>query len=111
VDDQEALHHASIDCVRECFRALVRSFEPSTCIVLNAQKVQMLADLTFSEDEDDFGQISRFLDCRVTSVDIFRKRPNMTRDDWHGFRDFETVCLERRYPKLDSHYYLDELSD
>ena len=124
VDDQEALNHASIDRVRECFRALIRSFEPadeddswlrrtrnSTCIVLNAQKVQMLANLTFSEDEDDFGQISRFLDCRVAAVDTFWERPNMTRDDWRWFRDFEIVCLERRYQKLESHYYLDELSD
>jgi hypothetical protein len=124
VDDEEALNHASIDRVRECFRALVRSFEladgenewagpprNSTCLVLNARRVQMLADLTFSEDEDDFKQICAFLDCYVTAVDIGWQRPEMTRDDWRGFRDLEIICLERRYQMLHGGFLLDELSD
>jgi len=124
VYDEEALNHASIDRVRECFRALVRSFEladgenewagpprNSTCLVLNAQKVQMLANLTFSEDEDDLEQTRGFLDCHVTAVDIHWQRPEMTRDNWRGFRDLEIICLERRYQMLDGDFLLDELSD
>jgi hypothetical protein len=124
VDDEEVLDHASIDRVRECFRALVRSFEVvdydnewagpprnSTCLVLNARKAQMLADLKFSEDEDDFEQIRVWLKCYVTAVDIHWQRPEMTRDDWRGFRDLEIIGLERRYNMLDGHFLLDELSD
>jgi hypothetical protein len=127
VDDEEALDNASIDRVRECFRALVRSFELAdddgdddnwagpprnrTCLVLNAQKVQMLANLKFSEDEDDFDQIRAFLKCHVTAVDIRWQRPKMTRDKWRGFRDFDIICLGRRYQLLGSNFLLDDLSD
>jgi hypothetical protein len=126
VDDEEALDNASIDRVRECFRALVRSFELAddddddnwagpprnkTCLVLNTQKVQMLANLKFSEDEDDFDQIRAFLKCHVTAVDIRWQRPKTTRDKWRGFRDFNIICLGRKYQLLGSNFLLDDLSD
>jgi hypothetical protein len=124
VDDEEALNHASIDRVRECFRALVRSFQLAdgenewagrprnrTCLVLDAQNVQMLADLTFSEGEDDFEQIRVFLHCHVTAIDIDWQRPEMTRNNWRGVRKLEIINLERRYHMLDGNFLLSELSD
>jgi hypothetical protein len=133
IEDEEALNHASVDRVRECFRALVRSFELTddedewagpprnkTCFVLNAQKVQMLADLTFCEDVMEESRV--FGKCRLTAVDIYYRRPEMTRGDWcgssetrenwRGFRDLEIIGLDRRYQMLDNNaYLLDELSD
>ena len=38
--------------------------------MLDADKVQMLADVTFSDDEDDMEIYGRYEECFVQAVDI-----------------------------------------
>ena len=80
------MESASVDRVREYFRALVRSFEitnedreedrwvPPTrdkvCLVRDAEKVHMLADLAFRDDEDYMDIYRRYEGYFVQAVDI-----------------------------------------
>lgn len=116
VDEQETLAEASIDRVRECFRALVRSPEITDdndgevdrwvppaknkfCLVLDAGKVQMLASLTFRDDADYLEDFRAFEACRVQAVDIAWQRPERTSDeeDYRGVREVSIVSLARAY--------------
>jgi hypothetical protein len=94
VEEQESLKSASTDRVRECFRVLVRSFaitddnggedrwvpppRNKVCLVLDVDKVQMLADLTFYDGEDDMDIYIRYEECFVQAVDIEWQRPKVT---------------------------------
>lgn len=84
VEDPDAVQDASVDCVRENFRALVRSLElqdddsdgfPSppprngVCFLLDASKVEMLANLTF-HDNDPKRDARAFEQCKLLAVDI-----------------------------------------
>jgi hypothetical protein len=120
VEDQEALEGASIDRVRECFRALVRSFELSddeerfppparnmVCLVLDGAAVEMLANLEFYDDRRQESQAHR--QCKLQAVDIHWRRPEMTRDSYRGARLLEINSLPDVYDSLDSET-LDEVS-
>jgi hypothetical protein len=112
VEDQEALEGASVDHVRECFRALVRSFEliddedeyppPArnlVCFVLDGGVVESLANLEFF---DDYMQELKVHErCKLQAVDINWKRPEMSRDSYRGARLLEIPSLARTYGLLD----------
>lgn len=113
VEDQEALEGASIDRVRECFRALVRSFELSddeeryppparnmVCLVLDSAAVEMLANLEFYEDRRQESKAHR--QYKLQAVDIHWRRPEMTRDFHRGARLLEITSLPDVYDSLDS---------
>jgi len=102
--------------VRECFRALVRSLDitddngeedrwiPPTrnkvCLMLDADKVQMLADVTFSDDEDDMEIYGRYEECFVQAVDIASQPPEVTSSRYHGVKDVCIVSLARAYSQF-----------
>lgn len=111
VNEQDMLESASTDRVRECFRAHVRSLELSNdevywalptrnrvCLVLGANQVQMLANLTFHDDR--MVEFSAFDECRVQAVDIAWQRPETTRSKYRGSRDISIVGLGRAYDQL-----------
>jgi hypothetical protein len=116
VEERESLENASSDRVRACFRALVRSFEitdndneedlwvPLTrnkvCFVLDTEKVQMLADLTFSDNEDDMDIYGRYEECFVQAVDIGWQRPEVTSSMYRGVKDACIVSLARAYSQF-----------
>lgn len=107
--EQESLASASIDRVRECFRALIRSLEitdgndaddewvPPTrnkiCLVLDAAKIQMLANLTFRDGCDYIEEYRVFETCRVQAVDIKWQRPEETMSKYRGVRDMSIADL------------------
>ena len=113
VDEQESLARASIDRVRECFRALVRDLEitddneerdhwvPPTrnkvCLVLDADRVQMLANLTFRDDEDYMVIYEKYEACFVQALDIGWQRPEVTSSQYRGVKDLCIVSLARAY--------------
>lgn len=114
VEDQEALQDASVDRVRENFRALVRCLElqdddsdgfPSppprngVCLVLDAGKVEMMASLTFT-DSDPKGNMRALEQCKLLAVDIHWKRPAMTRNEYRGCRELEIGMLDSVYSDL-----------
>lgn len=95
VEDQEALEGASVDRVRECFCALVRTFELSddeniyppparnmVCLVVDGGKVEMLANLEFFDDFMD--ELRAHQQCKLQAVNVRWKRPEMTRDNYCG---------------------------
>jgi len=118
VDEQDTLAEASIDRVRECFRALVRSLEitdnnddeeedlwvPPTrnkiCLLLNAEKVQMLANLTFPDNADYLECYKTYAACRVLAIDIEWQRPETTSDQYRGARELSIDSLARAYDLL-----------
>jgi hypothetical protein len=118
VDEQEALAGASIDRVRECFRAHVRSLEITNdndeedlwvgptrnlvCLVLNADKVQMLANLTFRDDTDPVEYYRTYGACVVQAVGIKWQRPEVTSSRYRGTKDLSIVFLARAYSLLDN---------
>lgn len=110
--EQESLASALIDRVRECSRALVRSleitddneeyeWEPPTrntvCLVLDAESIQMLANLTFRDDCDYIEEYRFFETCRVQAVDIKWQRPEETLSEYRGVRDVSIADLARMY--------------
>ena len=113
VEDQDALESASLDRVRECFRAHVRSLEltddddehypwvgsvhKQVCFVLDAEKVQMLANLTFREDGDRMAEFRVWHKCWVQAVDIKWERPEATYSKYRGVRDVDIASLGRVY--------------
>ena len=118
VDEQDTLAKASIDRVRECFRTLVRSLEitdnnddeeedvwvPPTrnkiCLLLNADKVQMLANLTFSDNADYLECYKTYAACRVLAIDIEWQRPETASDQYRGARELSIDSLARAYDLL-----------
>jgi hypothetical protein len=112
VEDEEALEGASVDRVRECFRALARSLELSDdedeyppparnliCFVLDSDSVEVLADLDFF---DHYVQELKVHEkCKLQAVNIDWKRPEMTRDSYRGARYLEIPSLARTYGSLD----------
>ena len=113
VEDQDALESASFDRVRACFRAHVRSLERTddddehypwvgsvqqqVCFVLNAEKVQMLANLTFREDGDWMAEFRVWWKCWMQAVEITWERPETTYSDYRGVRDVDIASLGRLY--------------
>lgn len=116
VEERESLESASIDRVRECFRALVRSFEitdedgeedrwvPPTrnkvCPVLDADKVHMLADLAFRDDDDYMYIYRRYEECFVQAVDIEWLQPEVTSSRCRGVKDLCIVSLAMAYSQF-----------
>lgn len=114
IEQETVAGSASIDRVRECFRALVRSLEISddddddedeeyfsvppptrnmVCLALNAEKVRMLAGLTL-------GQEHRIYEAyQVQAVDIKWQRPKFTRSsrEYRGVMDLCITSLARAY--------------
>ena len=85
VDEHDTLESASIDRVRACFRAHVRSLELTdddaeypwvgsthkhVFFVSNAEKIQMLANLIFREDGHKMAEFCDWFDCGVPAIDI-----------------------------------------
>lgn len=117
VEDQNALESASIACARACFRLHVRSLEltdddnahypwvgsvhKQVCSVLNAEKVQMLANLTFREDEDWMAEFRVWWKCWMQAVKIPWERPEATRSNYRGVRDVDIASLGRLYILVD----------
>ena len=117
VEDQDALESASIDRVRACFRAHVRSLEltddndehypwvgsvhKQVCFVLNAEKVQMLANLTFRKDGDRMAEFRVWFKCWLQAVDITWERPETTYSEYRGIRDIDIASLGRAYIVVD----------
>jgi hypothetical protein len=117
VDEQETLAEASIDRVRECFRALVRNLEITNddgedswvppirnmvCLVLDADKVHMLANLTFPDDDTDFfEECKNYRDCQVQAVDIKWQRLEVTSSGYRGIKDISIDSLAHAYNVLD----------
>lgn len=103
----------SIDRVRECFRALVRSLEISdddgedekeyfsvppptrnmVCLALDADKVRMLATLSLSQDSRTYEAY------KLQAVDIKWQRPKFTRGsrEYRGVMDLDIIMLARAY--------------
>lgn len=117
VDEQDTWESASVDRLRACFCAHVRSLELTddiaeylwvgsthkhVCLVLNAEKVQMLANLIFREDGDRMAEFRVSFDCRVAPVDIVWERPETTRKDYRGIRDIDIISIARAYMLLGS---------
>lgn len=113
ITDQEALNGASGDRVRECFRAHVRGLElwddpsefmpPSrnyACLVLDGEKIEMLANLSFQED--DVQEFFTFRACKLKAIDIFWERPETTRSSYRGVRELGINSLSRTYMLLES---------
>jgi hypothetical protein len=117
VEDQDALESASIDRVRACFRAHVRSLEltddddehypwvgsvhKQVCFVLNAEKVQMLANLIFRKDGDRMAEFRVWFKCWLQAVDITWERPETTYSEYRGIRDIDIASLGRAYIVVD----------
>jgi hypothetical protein len=116
VDEQDTLESASIDRVRACFRAHIRSLEltdddadypwigsphKSVCFVLNAEKVQMLANLTFREDGDYMAEFRVWWKCWMQAVDVRWERPETTHSKYRGVRDIDIASLGRAYILLE----------
>jgi len=100
---------ASIDRVRECFRALVRSLEISddydgehggedyfsappptrntVCLALNADNIRMLANLTLGQEHRTYEAF------QVQAVDIKWKRPKFTTSS-SEYRGVRHVCID-----------------
>lgn len=112
VYERESLDSATIDRVRECFSALVRSFEITdendkdmwvgparnkVCLVLNADSIQMLANLAFRNDCDHIKENRAFEACQLQAVDIEWQRPEETRSRYRGWRNVSIVNLPRVY--------------
>jgi hypothetical protein len=103
----------SIDRMRECFRALVRSLEISdndgedekeyfsvppptrnmVCLALDADKVRMLATLSLNQDSRTYEAY------KVQAVDIKWQRPKFTRSsrEYRGVMDLCIIMLARAY--------------
>ena len=107
---------ASPDRVRQCFRALFRSLEitddeddavwvPPTrnqvCFVLDADSVQMLANLAFRDDNNHIEEYCAFEACQVQAVDIKWQRPEETNSKYRGWRNVSIVDLPRMYHLFD----------
>ena len=117
VEDQDALESASVDRVRACFRAHVRSLDltddddehypwvgsvhKEVCFVLNAEKVQMLANLSFREDGDRMAEFRIWFECWLQAVDITWERPETTYSKYRGTRDIDIASLGRAYIVVD----------
>lgn len=112
VMDQEALDGASDDRVRECFRAHLRGLElwddpeefmpPSrnyVCLVLDADKIEMLVNLSFQEDDSQ--EFFTFRACKLKAIDILWERPETTRSSYRGVRDLAINSLSRTYLVLE----------
>lgn len=109
VHDQEALQGASLDRVRENFRALVRNLNLSEddekpfksptrhfiCFALDEDKVKELANLAFSDDELE--ENNTFLECKLPAVDIFWERPKATTSSYRGVRDISVNSFDYTY--------------
>lgn len=121
VMDREALEGASIDRVRECFRALVRSLElcddenecppPArnmVCLVLDAAKFEMLSNIEFYDDR--LQEARALKECKLKAVSIHWKRPRLTRDSYRGVRELRVSMLDRSYELLDIQT-LDQVED
>lgn len=112
VEDQEELACASYDRVRANFRALIQGFPPPSkeeawtppartrfCLVLNADSVEMLANLSFhSTRMEDF---VAFEQCTVPAVAISWERPELTRSSYRGIIDMPINALDRAYHLVD----------
>jgi hypothetical protein len=111
--NQEALDGASDDRVRECFRAHIRGLElcadpnefmpPSrnyACLVLDSEKIDMLVNLSFQED--DIQEFFTFRACKLKAVDIFWERPETSRSSYRGVRELGINSLSRTYLLLES---------
>jgi hypothetical protein len=114
VEDQEALEGASMDRVRACFRALLRSMHLSddeeypfplpvrnrACLVLDRATVDMLADLPFSEGRTQ--ESGSWGKRKIRAVDIDWERSEMSRSAYRGVREFAIEDLSGMYMLL--HY-------
>lgn len=116
VEDREALEGASYDRVRECFRALARGlnlcdneddYPPAQryhfCLVLEGDKIEMLADLPFHDDDEDGVQDASTPDgetCKLLIISLGWQRPEMSWDSYRGVRDIAIHMLPRIYELL-----------
>jgi hypothetical protein len=112
VEDREALEGASIDRVRACFRALLRSLHLSddeehpfplpvrnrACLVLDRAAVDMLADLPFYEGRTQ--ESGSWEQRKLQAVDIYWERSEMTRSAYCGVREFAIEDLSGMYMLL-----------
>jgi hypothetical protein len=71
------------------------------CFVLNAEKVQMLANLTFREDGDKMAEFRVWFECRLRAVEITWERPETTYSSYRGVRDIDIASLGRAYIVVD----------
>lgn len=122
VEDKDALEGASFDRVRECFRALVRSFElivdddndfplparNTVCFALHGDKVDMLANFEFNDD-DRREETNAHEKCKLPAVDIWWKRPEMTRSSYRGVRELEITMLAHSYAGLNDQTALQDV--
>jgi hypothetical protein len=122
VEDKDALEGASFDRARECFRALVRSFElivdddddfplparNTVCFALDGDKVDMLANLEFNHD-DRRQEVQAHEKCKLPAVDIYWKRPEMTRSSYRGVRELDITMLAHSYAELNDQTALQDV--
>lgn len=118
VDEQEPLASASIDRVRECFRAQVRSLEitddtdeedswvPPTrnlvCLLLDADKIQMFSNMSFRDDADPVEDYRTYGELQVQAVDIKWQRPETTSSQYRGVKDISICSLASAYSLSDN---------
>ena len=106
VEDQEALEGASYDRVRACFRAQVRGLELCddeddtpvakrylACLVLDGDKIEMLANLSFHEDSAQKTPTSG--PCKLPVLSLGWKRPKTSRGSYRGVWEFAIDLLPR----------------
>lgn len=111
IEDRAALEDASADRVRECFRTHVRGLEISdneedypppalnnVCLMLDSTEIEMLANLTFSDDRLEEARV--FRERKLPAVDIWWTRPATTRSTYRGVRDLAINSLARVYDVL-----------
>ena len=67
------------------------------CFVLNAEKVQMLANLTFREDGDRRAEFDIWWKCWLQAVEVSWERPETTYSEYRGTRGVDIASLGRAY--------------
>lgn len=66
--------------------------------MLDGSKIEMLANLTFSDDRREEARV--FRECKLPAVDIWWTRPATTRSTYRGVRDLAINTLARVYDVL-----------
>lgn len=73
--------------------------------MLDADEVQMFADVSFRNGEDDMEIYIRYEECFIQAIDIEWQRPEVTSSRYRGVKDVCIVSLARAHSQ-----FMDRLS-
>jgi hypothetical protein len=78
------------------------------CFALDGDKVNMLAKLEFNDDDrrEETGAHEK---CEIPAVDIWWKRPGMTRSSYRGVRELDITMLAHSYAELNDQTALQDV--